>query len=86
MVIKKTILALLVLSALFLVSCSGNECQQDFDCTKAQCCHATDAISKANAPDCKGIICTAECQPNTLDCGQGEILCQKGKCVADLRP
>jgi hypothetical protein len=30
-------------------------------------------------------MCTAECAPNTLDCGQGSCLCEKGICKATLK-
>ena len=73
---------------LLLYSCTPDtiknlqkECSIDSDCIPAQCCHATDALNKAAAPDCKNIFCTEECKPGTLDCGQGEIKCVENSCV-----
>ena len=78
---KLSILILISLS-LFLISCAPAEklCRADYDCLPAECCHAADAVNRDNAPDCSGVLCTAECQPGTLDCGQGEIKCLSGKC------
>lgn len=76
---------------LLIVSCSEipavspeKQCSVDADCVLAQCCHAVDAVAKNYAPDCRGTFCTLECVPNTLDCGQGEIKCSSGKCIAQL--
>ncbi len=70
--------------AIFLtvISCAPAElqCSVDSDCVPAQCCHATDAVNKLNAPDCSGIICTMSCEPESIDCGQGEAKCLSGKC------
>lgn len=74
---------------LFLVSCttappSQVYCASDADCVPAECCHATSAVNKENAPDCSAVFCTMDCQPGTLDCGQGEVKCMDGKCTAVL--
>ena len=77
----------LLASFLFLVACSvpaEKVCEVDSDCIAAQCCHATDAVNKDNAPDCRGLLCTMNCEPDTLDCGQGEIKCVSGSCEAVL--
>ena len=78
----------IILTLLIVVSsCAPAEtkqCMQDSDCVPAQCCHATSAVSKDAAPDCQGKICTLDCNPNTMDCGQGEIKCVQSKCVAIL--
>ena len=60
-------------------------CTQDSDCVPASCCHPTDAVNKDNAPDCSGTMCTMNCEPNTLDCGQGEIKCVKNECIVFLK-
>lgn len=60
-------------------------CSQDSDCVPASCCHASSAVDKQSAPDCKGIKCTMECAPNTMDCGQGEIKCVHNVCKAILK-
>ena len=76
----------LVLIAVLLVSCnptasSTKVCQTDSDCVPAQCCHATDAVNKGNAPDCTAMLCTLECAPGTIDCGQGSVACITGLCT-----
>ena len=81
-------LCLLALS-LFLVSCAEEVspkivCSSDADCVAAECCHATSAVNKANAPDCSTIYCTMDCAPNTLDCGQGQIKCVDNMCTVRL--
>lgn len=70
----------------FLVGCTpaAKVCSVDSECVPVQCCHADEAVNKENAPDCKGILCTAECVPETLDCGQGSLQCVKGQCEVVL--
>jgi hypothetical protein len=60
-----------------------DSCTSDSDCVPAKCCHASACVAKANAPDCKGVMCTQECQYGTLDCG-GRCLCHEGRCAAKL--
>mgnify|MGYP006929348154 CR=1 FL=1 len=60
----------------------GDECSIDADCVKATCCHASSCVNIENAPDCSGIYCSQECQPGTLDCGQGSCGCVNKKCEA----
>lgn len=57
-------------------------CFIDTDCVPASCCHAKDAVNKANAPSCAGSFCTMDCAPGTIDCGQGEIKCVQNECKA----
>lgn len=75
--------------SLFLVSCSNipaeKKCSADSDCFPSSCCHAADVVNAANKPNCNSVLCTAECEPNTLDCGQGEIRCVSGGCTAIIR-
>lgn len=59
---------------------NGTGCVVDADCAPANCCHATTCVSESEKPNCKGIYCTASCEPGTLDCGQGNCACIKGKC------
>lgn len=81
---------LLVVLLLFAVSCTPAEpsvpaekqCQTDDDCVPSACCHPAEAVNKAYAPDCRGILCSMECAPGTLDCGQGEVKCIKKECRA----
>ncbi|HLC90478.1 MAG TPA: hypothetical protein VJI15_01805 [Candidatus Nanoarchaeia archaeon] len=83
------LLLVVLLMATVLSSCSfeqkiplEKQCAIDKDCVPAGCCHAKDALNTDFAPDCEGAICTLNCEPNTLDCGQGEIRCVEGECQA----
>jgi hypothetical protein len=58
-------------------------CQQDSDCVKATCCHATTCVAASARPDCTTTACTADCRAGTMDC-HGGCLCQAGKCAAKL--
>ena len=55
-------------------------CSIDSDCVPAGCCHASSVVNKNFAPDCSGMFCTAVCEPDTLDCGQGKPKCIVGRC------
>ena len=82
---KKILLVGLLGMFIFLVSCSvpaEKVCTEDSDCITAQCCHADDAVNKDHAPDCSGTLCTMNCEPDTIDCGQGSIKCVSGSCEA----
>jgi hypothetical protein len=84
--VKKIILIILILS-LFITSCGvakEKQCTLDSDCRPASCCHSSDAVNKDNAPSCKGILCSQQCEPNTIDCGQGKIKCLENECQAVL--
>lgn len=59
-------------------------CDSDSDCVPEQCCHPTSCVNKAFAPDCSAVMCTMECAPGTLDCGQGSCVCQNHECKAVL--
>lgn len=88
--IKKRIL--LVGFLLFLTACEipqtpklnnpGDKkyCETNEDCMPASCCHPNDAVNKANALNCQGIMCTQECRPGTIDCNQGEVICKGKQC------
>jgi hypothetical protein len=58
-------------------------CQQDSDCVKATCCHATTCVAASARPDCSATACTADCRAGTMDCNAG-CLCQAGTCAAKL--
>lgn len=78
---------IIVLLLILLVSCSPTispekECSIDKDCVAATCCHTTDALNKEHGPDCSGQLCTMECRPETIDCGQGEVKCIERSCTA----
>lgn len=87
MTLKTAIISVLVI-LISVASCAPSplECSQDSDCVPAQCCHATNAVSKDEAPNCQGKICTLNCAPNTLDCGQGEIKCIQNECTVVINP
>ena len=86
---KKTISLLLILCVLFTFGCTQvpaeKVCKVDADCVPATCCHPTDTVNKEHAPDCSGVACTLSCEPNTLDCGGGEMKCIQGACQAILK-
>jgi len=80
---KIMIIGLLFLT-LLLASCTTpatSQCTTDNDCVPTSCCHASSAVNRESAPDCRGVLCTMECKPGTLDCGQGTIRCQEGACT-----
>ena len=60
-------------------------CSSDSDCVQEQCCHATSAVNKAYAPDCRNTACTMECRGGTLDCGYGDIKGVDWKCQVILK-
>ena len=64
---------------------SITECRADSDCVADACCHAKNCVASINAPICKGILCTQECEPGTLDCGQGSCKCVSNKCEVALK-
>ncbi len=82
-------IAVLFLGFIFLLSSCAIEaekqCTVDADCVPAQCCHATDAVNKQSAPDCRNVLCTLQCEPGTLDCGQGEVKCRQNKCAVEIK-
>ncbi|MDO8563950.1 MAG: hypothetical protein Q7R87_02990 [Nanoarchaeota archaeon] len=57
-------------------------CQSDSDCVPKEACHPKTCINKEFAQDSSGSICTAVCEPGTLDCGQGSCSCLNNKCNA----
>lgn len=61
-------------------------CSTDTDCVPAECCHARETVNKEYAPRCEGMLCTMNCEPETLDCGQGEIKCVDGECQVFILP
>lgn len=61
-----------------------SECRTNRDCVPAECCHAKSCLPASKAPSCKGIMCTMECQENTMDCGKGYCTCTEGKCEAAI--
>ncbi len=83
---KTAVIILLVLSLGVLISCSeeyvpiDQKCLADADCVALECCHAKNAVHKDFAPECGQTLCTMNCEPDTLDCNQGEIRCIGSRC------
>lgn len=59
-----------------------HECETNSNCIPLECCHPKSCVSKMEKPDCSGISCTLNCEPKTLDCGQGSCKCIENKCKA----
>jgi len=64
---------------------SEKECSSDSDCVPAICCHASSCTTKENKPNCEKVVCTDDCTPNTMDCGQGSCRCIANSCVALMK-
>ena len=89
---KKYIIGLLLVMLVLEVACTPTKvipenklCAVDTDCVPADCCHAKDSVNLNSAPNCEGMMCTMECAPNTLDCGQGEVKCVEKECKAVMK-
>jgi len=80
------LIPLLLLSLLFISACQKASpddpryCTTADDCVPASCCHPSSSVNKEHMPNCTAILCTMECRPNTLDCGQGRIDCVNNRC------
>lgn len=57
-------------------------CESDLDCSPKEACHPKTCVNKEFAQDSSGSICTAVCEPGSLDCGQGYCSCINNKCGA----
>ena len=82
----KKLLLLLILSVL-IIGCADQgpvECRTNTDCAAATCCHADSCVAKEKAPNCEDILCSMECKPYTMDCGQGSCVCENNKCTAEI--
>ena len=85
---KLTILVVVLVTLAFLLIVAfqpkedPKHCLRDEDCVPAQCCHPTDCVNVENRPNCEGIVCTMECRPGTMDCGQGYCACVENQCKA----
>jgi hypothetical protein len=79
---------ILIVVLLFVWVPNVAACKADFDCRPSSCCHSNGCvdITKAPPPDCAEVLCSAECQHNTLDCG-GECRCHTklGVCKPYIR-
>jgi hypothetical protein len=85
-IISVLILILILLAVVvILISYPGKDtkyCKINEDCIPSSCCHPTDCMNSGNKPDCKDIMCTMECKPGTMDCGQGHCGCINNECKA----
>jgi hypothetical protein len=59
-------------------------CSRDSDCVPSSCCHPSSCTLKSNEPKCDNTVCTMNCQPGTLDCGQGSCICSRNRCFANI--
>jgi hypothetical protein len=84
---RPLIISLFLLFCILLVSCSESDekfCNFDEDCVKSTCCHPRDAVNEKYGPECAGVFCSQQCEPGTIDCGQGEINCVRNRCTVLL--
>ena len=78
---------LLVFGLVLLTACTvpiEKQCTTNDECVAATCCHAIDSVNSEFAPECSDTLCTAQCEPQTLDCGAGETTCVHGACQVVL--
>ncbi len=55
-------------------------CQIDSDCLPKEACHPKTCVNEKFAENKEGKICSAVCEPGSLDCGQGFCSCINNKC------
>jgi hypothetical protein len=72
------VVVLLVVGFFWFVS--NWESEEDLVCVPASCCHADSCVLESETPDCDGTICTMNCEPGTMDCGQGHCEYIDGEC------
>lgn len=84
---NRIFLSLFLVSLFFLAACTTKEkiCTLDSDCVSTTCCHATDAVNQEFGHNCAGQLCSQECVPGTIDCGQGEIKCVEKDCKVIMK-
>ncbi len=75
----------IIIAAIVLIPSPADNDQNAVKCVPSSCCHSTSCIPPGQAPDCSNIMCTQECVPGTLDCGQGSCAYVGGKCEAVLK-
>jgi len=73
------IILLIALIVLIYFIVQGNKDKENV-CVPATCCHPTECVLIDQRPDCSGIMCTEECRPDTLDCGQASCEFINGNC------
>ncbi len=80
---------LIVMLLMFLILINGCKedipekiyCNKDSNCIPATCCHPSSCVNINYRPDCEGLMCSMECAPETMDCGQGHCECAGNKCA-----
>ena len=79
---KQSVILLVVGFFWFIGQMNGDEenVEEEIVCVPASCCHASECVLESEAPDCNGSICTMNCVPGTLDCGQARCEYVDGKC------
>ena len=84
------IVIIIGITALLIIRNGGEEisdvkadsCTTDDDCAPANTCHPESCVLKSSINENERQICTQECKPGTLDCGQGYCSCVNRKCEA----
>ncbi|NOR84670.1 hypothetical protein GQ473_00990 [archaeon] len=82
---KKMLFLLFVIVA--ISGCTSNDdtnttnTTQYLVCVPATCCHPIACVPEDQAPDCSNVMCTMDCQPGTMDCGQGYCAVVNNKCT-----
>lgn len=76
-----SLLIVLIILIYFIVKNNVEEVK----CAPATCCHPDYCVLIEQAPDCDGVMCTEECVPRTLDCGQGSCEFVNGVCAAVMK-
>ena len=67
--------------AIFSVCCAEPPIQEPI-CVKAPGCHVSECVFADPAQEKQLQVCTQECVPGTLDCGQGSCQVIDGECKA----
>ena len=81
---QRSVAGILLCCAMLCWATVAFSCSTDSDCHPAACCHSSLCVPTAEAPKCKGIVCTTDCAPFSLDCG-GKCVCnEQHQCAAVL--
>ncbi len=82
----RVVVGVVVVLSIVLTGCNSVPeelyCESNTDCVPDVCCHANGAVNKDHGPDCSATLCSASCEPGTLDCGNGELRCVENRCEA----
>lgn len=76
------VIILLIVILIILIWFIVQRNAEEINCVPACGCHSSDCIPENEALNCPAIFCTQECQPGTLDCGQGSCEYDGEKCIA----